>query len=279
MIGNSTLKGVSGGEKRRVTLGEMLVTGSQVLCADEISTGLDAAATFDITMFLQTAAHILHKPIVVALLQPPPEVIDLFDDIVVMADGQVIYHGPRSDVLAYFEGLGFRCPHRKDLGDFLQELPTKNGLSVSLPMEELKKIGIDARPPRTPSEFAARWRESAAFKADERHVDEVLAQGPDLDRFNHDNMPQNSFWKSLYLCIEWSWTLRMRQKAQIVAKIGANIVMGAFYGSLFWQVGFDEWYMKAMLLFQLPTFTLSTSFPQVQVMSAAKTHLLEAHRG
>jgi len=127
VLGDATLKGVSGGERRRITLGEMLVTGTSILCLDEISTGLDSAATFDICQYLRATAHIMDQCVVVALLQPPPEVIALFDDVIVLAEGQVIYHGERSRILEYFDSLGFRCPPRKDLGDYLQELPTHNG--------------------------------------------------------------------------------------------------------------------------------------------------------
>ena len=119
VIGNANLKGVSGGERRRVTFGEMLVTGSQVMCCDEISTGLDSAATFDIVAYLRSAAHALQKSVIVALLQPPPEVIELFDDLLVLAEGQIIYHGARSAALEYFEGLGFKLPRGKDVGECL----------------------------------------------------------------------------------------------------------------------------------------------------------------
>jgi ABC-type multidrug transport system ATPase subunit len=111
------LKGVSGGEKRRVTLGEMLVTGAQIMCADEISTGVDSAATFDITKFLGSACHVMGQSILVALLQPAPEVLNLFDDSIVLAEGKIIYHGPKVKVQEYFEGLGFRVPASKYLAD------------------------------------------------------------------------------------------------------------------------------------------------------------------
>ena len=71
VIGDETVKGVSGGEKRRVTLGEMLISRTQVMLLDEISTGLDSAATRDITRTLRTAARLFHSTTIVALLQPP----------------------------------------------------------------------------------------------------------------------------------------------------------------------------------------------------------------
>jgi ABC-type multidrug transport system ATPase subunit len=69
IIGNDVLKGVSGGEKRRVTLGEMLMTGAQIMCADEISTGLASAATFVITKFLGSACHVMGQTILRAVEQ------------------------------------------------------------------------------------------------------------------------------------------------------------------------------------------------------------------
>ena len=56
---------------------------------------------------------------------PAPETYDLFDDIILISDGQVVYHGPREYVLDFFESMGFRCPERKGVADFLQEVTSK----------------------------------------------------------------------------------------------------------------------------------------------------------
>jgi ABC-type multidrug transport system ATPase subunit len=99
-ICNGMLKGVSGVVKRRVTLGEMLVAGAQVMGADEISIGLDSAATFDIPKFLSNACHVMGQTILVALLQLASEVLNLFDGIIVLllAEGKIIYLGPKEKV-------------------------------------------------------------------------------------------------------------------------------------------------------------------------------------
>jgi ABC-type multidrug transport system ATPase subunit len=59
---------------------------------------------------------------VISLLQPTPEVFDLFDDLILMAKGRIIYHGPRNEALSFFEECGFKCPERKGIADFLQEV-------------------------------------------------------------------------------------------------------------------------------------------------------------
>jgi len=58
----------------------------------------------------------------VSLLQPAPKTYDLFDDIILLSEGWVVYQGPRDDVLELFESMGFRCPDRKGVADFLQEV-------------------------------------------------------------------------------------------------------------------------------------------------------------
>ena len=60
-----------------------------------------------------------------SLLQPPPEVFDLFDDVLLLSEGQVVYHGPREDVVGFFSNMGFTIPYRKGVADFLQEVTSR----------------------------------------------------------------------------------------------------------------------------------------------------------
>lgn len=102
--------------------GEMIVGPQKAFFMDEISTGLDSSTTFQIVTCLQQLVHITDVTALVSLLQPAPETFDLFDDIILMAEGKIVYHGPRNNVLQYFEDCGFRCPERKGIADFLQEV-------------------------------------------------------------------------------------------------------------------------------------------------------------
>lgn len=148
------LRGISGGQRKRVTTGnltkfqcpsdqfaltdsirqivlhflheldagEMLVGPARALFMDEISTGLDSSTTFQIVNSLRQSVHILQGTAVISLLQPAPETYDLFDDIILLSDGQIVYEGPREYVLEFFESMGFKCPERKGVADFLQEV-------------------------------------------------------------------------------------------------------------------------------------------------------------
>ncbi|KAJ8618442.1 hypothetical protein MRB53_014628 [Persea americana] len=122
MVGDHMVRGISGGQKKRVTTGEMLVGPAKALFMDEISTGLDSSTTFQIVNSLRQSIHLLGGTALISLLQPAPETFDLFDDIILLSDRQIVYQGPREHVLEFFESMGFKCPERKGVADFLQEV-------------------------------------------------------------------------------------------------------------------------------------------------------------
>ncbi|XP_027181577.1 pleiotropic drug resistance protein 1-like isoform X1 [Coffea eugenioides] len=125
LIGDEMIRGISGGQRKRVTAGEMMVGPARALFMDEISTGLDSSTTFQIVNSIKQSIHILEGTTVISLLQPAPETYDLFDDIILLSDGEIVYQGPRESVLEFFEHMGFKCPERKGVADFLQEVTSK----------------------------------------------------------------------------------------------------------------------------------------------------------
>ena len=122
IVGDDMMRGISGGQKKRVTTGEMIVGPTKTLFMDEISTGLDSSTTFQIVKCLQQIVHLTEATVVISLLQPAPETFDLFDDIILLSEGQTVYQGPRDHIVEFFESFGFKCPERKGTADFLQEV-------------------------------------------------------------------------------------------------------------------------------------------------------------
>ncbi|KAJ7527679.1 hypothetical protein O6H91_16G066100 [Diphasiastrum complanatum] len=124
-VGDAMHRGISGGQKKRVTTGELLVGPAKALFMDEISTGLDSSTTYQIIKCLRQTVHLRDGTLVVSLLQPAPETYDLFDDLILLSEGHIVYQGPRELVLDFFEGMGFKCPRRKGVADFLQEVTSR----------------------------------------------------------------------------------------------------------------------------------------------------------
>ncbi|CAA6670849.1 unnamed protein product [Spirodela intermedia] len=123
MVGDEMVRGISGAKGSASP--QMMVGPARALFMDEISTGLDSSTTFQIVKALRQSIHILGGTALISLLQPAPETYDLFDDIILLSDGQIVYQGPREDVLEFFEFMGFKCPERKGIADFLQEVTSR----------------------------------------------------------------------------------------------------------------------------------------------------------
>lgn len=128
-VGNDTVRGVSGGQRRRVTVGEMSMYQAPVFCGDEISTGLDAASTYEIVDALQRLAKTFKNLRVVSLLQPSPETFALFDEVILLSQGMIIYSGPILEAVTYFRSLGFERPDTMDDADFLQAVATPEDMA------------------------------------------------------------------------------------------------------------------------------------------------------
>ena len=89
-------------------------------CNDEISTGLDAATTYDVSKILGETTRIRHTVRIVSLLQPSPETVALFDELILLGEGRILYAGPVDEVTRHFKSLGYEQPDRMDPVDWLQ---------------------------------------------------------------------------------------------------------------------------------------------------------------
>nr|XP_027188469.1 pleiotropic drug resistance protein TUR2-like [Cicer arietinum] len=118
-------RGISGGQRKRVTTGEMLVGAAKVLLMDEISTGLDSSTTFQIVKSIRQSIHIFVELQLSLCYSQHQETYELFDDIIILSDGQIVYQGPLEHILEFFDSLSFKCPDRKGVADFLQEVSQK----------------------------------------------------------------------------------------------------------------------------------------------------------
>ncbi|KAF1334122.1 Abc transporter g family member 31, partial [Globisporangium splendens] len=233
IVGDAMLRGVSGGERKRVTTGEMEFGMKYVTLMDEISTGLDSAATFDIINTQRSIAKKLRKTVVIALLQPSPEVFSLFDDVMILNAGEVMYHGPREQIVDYFEGLGFECPPGRDIADYLLDLGTKEQriYEVALPQQRAKH-------PRYPSEFAEVFRRSSVY-ADMLNA-LVGPHNPELlENVGLHMEPTSefhqSFWRNTLTLIKRESLMQMRNTPFLVGRVVMVLFMGMLYSSTFYQ--------------------------------------------
>eukprot|EP00216_Chloropicon_sp_CCMP2111_P004459 CAMPEP_0198240856 /NCGR_PEP_ID=MMETSP1446-20131203/5847_1 /TAXON_ID=1461542 ORGANISM="Unidentified sp, Strain CCMP2111" /NCGR_SAMPLE_ID=MMETSP1446 /ASSEMBLY_ACC=CAM_ASM_001112 /LENGTH=732 /DNA_ID=CAMNT_0043923635 /DNA_START=336 /DNA_END=2534 /DNA_ORIENTATION=- len=102
-------RGVSGGERKRCAIATELLTNPSIVFLDEPSSGLDAFAAYSLGTVLKTLCH-LGKTIAMTIHQPSSDLYELFDDMLLLANGRTVYWGPSSQSVQYFSQLGHNCP-------------------------------------------------------------------------------------------------------------------------------------------------------------------------
>ncbi|KAG2499529.1 hypothetical protein HYH03_002475 [Edaphochlamys debaryana] len=119
MIGDESvgLKGISGGQKRRVSVGVELVKDPRVLFLDEPSSGLDSEAALGVMSALSRLAR-RGRTVVATIHQPNSMILDTFDDFILLAGGRTAYGGSWSDAIPFFDRAGFECPAYKCPTDY-----------------------------------------------------------------------------------------------------------------------------------------------------------------
>lgn len=117
--GVAGIRGVSGGERKRISIAEMMITRSSVACWDNTTRGLDASTALDFAKCLRILTDVYQLPNIVSLYQASENIYNLFDKVMVIHHGKQIYFGPTSKAREYFEGLGYEPKPRQTTPDYL----------------------------------------------------------------------------------------------------------------------------------------------------------------
>ena len=187
-VGNDFVRGVSGGERKRVSIAEMALAGSSIAAWDNSTRGLDAATALEFTKALRMSSNLAGTVQLVAIYQASQAIYDEFDKAVVLYEGRQIYFGPCDEAKQYFIDMGYECPSRQTTGDFLT--------SVTNPSERKIRDGFEKKVPRTPGDFERYWKESKQYKSmkqeREDHEAEFAMGGKTLDTFHVSSVSTKS---------------------------------------------------------------------------------------
>lgn len=122
LVGTPLRKGISGGQKRRVSVASQLITSPKILFLDEPTTGLDSSASWELINHLKSVARRNRLVIVFSIHQPSTVIFELFDKLMLLSNGQTFYFGPSNRAVPYFESLGISVPGLVNPAEFLVDL-------------------------------------------------------------------------------------------------------------------------------------------------------------
>ncbi|XP_062216757.1 ABC transporter G family member 22-like isoform X2 [Phragmites australis] len=143
MIGGSFVRGVSGGERKRVCIGNEILINPSLLFLDEPTSGLDSTTALRIVQLLHDIAED-GKTIITTIHQPSSRLFHKFDKVILLGKGSLLYFGKASEAMPYFQSIGCTPLIVMNPAEFLLDLANGNTNDVSVPSELDDKYLVDA---------------------------------------------------------------------------------------------------------------------------------------
>ncbi|KAK4183343.1 ABC-2 type transporter-domain-containing protein [Podospora australis] len=240
-VGNEYVRGVSGGERKRVSIIETLATRGSVFCWDNSTRGLDASTALEYTKAIRALTDVLGLASIVTLYQAGNGIYNLFDKVLVLDAGKEVYYGPMAEARPFMESHGFICRDGSNVADYLT--------GVTVPTERLIAPGFEKTFPRNPDQLRAEYEKSPIFsrmtaeysypesqEAIERT--KLFQQGVQAEKNKH--LPKNSpltvsFFQQVMACIIRQYQILWGDKATIAIKQVSTLAQALISGSLFYN--------------------------------------------
>ena len=163
-VGDASIKGVSGGEKRRLSYGVEMVAGHGCILADLPTNGLDSASAYALVKTIRYINRSGGRSMMCSIVQPAPALYHLFDSIMLLSKGSIIYFGPTKSALPFVEAAGFVRPKNKSEPQFLEELTATPERFYEA---RVRKEGRQIEPPKlTHSSDAAQQRQNGKIDSE-----------------------------------------------------------------------------------------------------------------
>ena len=200
------VRGVSGGEKKRVSIAEAMVTKASVQAWDNSTRGLDASTALEYVQSIRSLTNMAHVSSAVALYQAGETLYQLFDKVLLIDQGKCLYYGPADRAKDYFLGLGFECPDRWTTADFLTSVSDKHERSV--------RQGWEERIPRSPTDFAAAYLKSDISQLNVEDIADFEQQVERKQQEIADNQSKKTVKKNYTIPFQsqvWACTIRSFQ--------------------------------------------------------------------
>ena len=235
-VGDEMIRGVSGGEKKRVSIAEAMITKASTQCWDNSTRGLDASTALEYVQSLRSLTNMAHISTSVALYQAGESLYELFDKVVLIEEGKCLYYGRAEDAASYFESLGFSRPQRWTTADFLT--------SVSDPHERQVREGYEDRIPRSAEQFEDAFLKSRFCEENLRDV-EAFEREAEVQRQERlaartkatkEKNYTLSFQKQVTACTRRQFLVMIGDPLSLYGKWGGILFQSLIVGSLFYNM-------------------------------------------
>ncbi|KAF2760458.1 hypothetical protein EJ05DRAFT_450171 [Pseudovirgaria hyperparasitica] len=245
-VGNEFIRGVSGGERKRVSIAECLATRGSIFCMDNSIRGLDASTALEFTRALRALTDILGLTTICTFYQAGNGIFNLFDQVLVLDHGKQIFYGPREQAVPFMQDLGFYFEPSANIGDSLA--------GVTIPSQRMIRKGYEDRFPRTAEEIRAAYEKSDIKKEMEstykypgsQNATQVTqAFKENVLSEKHKSVPKTSgltvaFLTQVKHCTARQYQILWGDKPTLFIKQVSILIQALLTGSLFYSASADS---------------------------------------
>ncbi|KAH0928741.1 hypothetical protein HID58_014468 [Brassica napus] len=300
MIGGSFVRGVSGGERKRVCIGNEIMTNPSLLFLDEPTSSLDSTTALKIVQMLQSIAK-AGKTIVTTIHQPSSRLFHRFDKLVVLSRGSLLYFGKASEAMPYFSSIGCSPLLSMNPAEFLLDLANGNMNDISIPsaLKEGSSCSKIRPPKSTPTAVYELYHINCDVDAETQYLEEAYKTQIEVMEKKKlmEPVPLDEEVKLMITCPKREWGLSWWDQYCILSLRGFKerkhdyfswlrvtqvLSTAIILGLLWWQsdiqhpkvykIRYEIMFMVGLLFFIavfwgfFPVFTAIFTFPQERAM-------------
>ncbi|KAL1803074.1 hypothetical protein ACET3Z_031721 [Daucus carota] len=243
LIGNWQLRGVSGGEKKRVSIALEILVRPRILFLDEPTSGLDSASAFFVVQALKSVARD-GRTVISSIHQPSSEVFALFDDLFLLSGGEVCYFGEAKMAVKFFEDSGYPCPRKRNPSDHFLRCINSDFDVVTATLKGSQRINeredvLDPMMNQATADIKAllvKNYKSSEYRAKTKaKIYEIKNyQGIEIESFSGS---QAGWWKQLVTLTKRSFVNMSRDVGYYWSRIVIYIVVSLCVGTIYYDVG------------------------------------------
>ncbi|KAJ1294601.1 hypothetical protein BS78_01G157400 [Paspalum vaginatum] len=276
-IGGRITKGISGGQRKRVSICIEMLTRPRLLFLDEPTSGLDSAASYHVMSHIARVAVREGMTVVAAVHQPSGDVFELFHSLCLLAAGKTVFFGTVSDATEFFTLNGFPCPHLRSPSDhFLRTINKDFDEEVVESSKETRKTAAEA------IDILATAYKSSSYSA--KTTDQIVEM-KHMDGDSFRRREQASFATKLLVLTRRSFLNMHRDIGYYWMRLAVYMGIGVCLGTIFYQVGYSYSSIQSrcevmMYTTALLTFMAIGGFPSfVEDVKVFRKERLSGHYG
>ncbi|CAK7227035.1 hypothetical protein SEUCBS140593_006442 [Sporothrix eucalyptigena] len=240
-VGDAFVRGVSGGERKRVSIIECMAAQGSIFFWDNSTRGLDASTALEWTKCMRAMTDVLGLATVVTLYQAGNGIYNLFDKVLVLDGGQQVYYGSREEARPFMESLGFICQEGANVADYLT--------GVTVPTERQIQAGFENTFPRNGAALREVYEKTPIYQkmVTERDYPSTEEAKANTKAFEgaiasekYPRLPKGSpftvgFATQVKACIIRQYQIIWGDRTSFVTKQASTIVQALISGSLFYN--------------------------------------------